>query len=78
MFGNDFPDLLVKGYNREVGGQTGTFVEVKTRKGKLSEGQTRFIEEWGEVFDMVVARSVKDVCQHYGWTDEDLSQLDGF
>ncbi len=38
--GHDAPDCLVGN------GETNTLLEIKTAKGKLSEGQQRFIDSW--------------------------------
>ena len=77
-FGDGFVDLIVKGYHRKEQKHVGVYVEVKTGpSGKLSPGQEEWHRVWGEVFRIVVAYTLEDVLQNFGWSDAEKLEVEG-
>lgn len=64
--GNGVPDLLVTGLHRRANAVVALLVEVKTEKGKLTEHEERFFDEYPEGGPLIVARSSDDVLQWFG------------
>lgn len=75
--GEDFPDLIVGGSFWDSGESACIFVEIKSKHGKLSEGQKSFQELWGKYIKVIEARSVSAILmQGFGWPEREAKDLD--
>lgn len=81
QFGQGFPDLMVKGYDRFAGEQAVVFVEVKA-KGKaeykyLTKAEKEWYDMWHTSITVIIADKVSDVLIYgFGWRKVEAEACD--
>lgn len=64
--GRGAPDLVVVGHRRQTGQTEALFVELKTAKGKLTEREIDWHNEFPSDGPLLIARSAEDVLRWFG------------
>jgi len=64
--GQGFPDGVVVGYNQRTGTVDALLVEIKTARGKLTDAEIEFHNEFPSDGPLIVARCAEDVLRWFG------------
>lgn len=64
--GRGCPDILVVGHRRQTGQTEALLVEIKTARGKLTDAEIEFHNEFPSDGPLIVARCAEDVLRWFG------------